>query len=357
MKKRIVKSIIIVLAISAGVLGYRYHQNGEQTDEAGVLKIYGSIDIRDAALAFNEQERIAEVLVEEGARVEADQVLARLDDKRLTATIAEVESRIQAQQQVVKRLKTGSRPQEIDQARAEVEAAQVRVKNAGKVLARLEQTSATGATSVQDLDDAKARMQVEQSQLKVKEKGLLLVLEGPRKEDIAVAEHQLEALKNNLSLLQVRLEDMKLIAPARGIIQSRVLEAGEMASPTRPVFILTLTDPKWVRGYVPEPMLGRINLGMRARILSDSFPGRPMQGWVGFISPVAEFTPRVVQTEELRTRLVYETRIFVEDPRDRLRQGMPVTVIVNEEQNIRASESTAPVKSDGVAGIDQDDGA
>ncbi len=287
-------------------------------------------------------------MVEEGVRVEKGQLLARLDDERLRAEIAEVESHIQAQQQVVKRLKAGSRPQEIDQARAEVESARVKVDNAGKVLSRLKKTSGSGATSVQDLDDARARLQVEQAQLKVKEKGLNLVLEGPRKEDIAAAEHQLEALKNNLSVLHVRLEDMKLFAPARGIIQSRVLEAGEMAGPFRPVFTLALTDPKWVRGYVPEPMLGRINLGMKARIMSDSFPGQPMQGWVGYVSPVAEFTPRVVQTEELRTKLVYETRIFVEDPQDRLRQGMPVTVIVNHNQTISDSVSATPADTNGV---------
>jgi HlyD family secretion protein len=286
--------------------------------------------------------------VEEGVRVEKGQLLARLDDKRLRAEMAEVASRIQAQQQVVKRLKAGSRPQEIDQARAEVEAARVKVNNAGKVLSRLEKTSGSGATSAQDLDDAKTLLQVELAQLKVKEKGLNLVLEGPRKEDIAAAEYQLEALKNNLSLLHVRLEDIKLFAPARGIIQSRVLEAGEMAGPARPVFILALTDPKWVRGYVPEPMLGLIDLGMKARIMSDSFPGRPMQGWVGYISPVAEFTPRVVQTEELRTKLVYETRIFVEDPQDRLRQGMPVTVLVDHTQTISDSAKTTPANSDGV---------
>jgi HlyD family secretion protein len=339
---------IIVFVISAGFLGYRYYQKSDQPNEDGILKIYGSIDIRDAALAFNEQERIIQVLVEEGVRVEKGQLLARLDDKRLRAEMAEVASRIQAQQQVVKRLKAGSRPQEIDQARAEVEAARVKVNNAGKVLSRLEKTSGSGATSAQDLDDAKTLLQVELAQLKVKEKGLNLVLEGPRKEDIAAAEYQLEALKNNLSLLHVRLEDIKLFAPARGIIQSRVLEAGEMAGPARPVFILALTDPKWVRGYVPEPMLGLIDLGMKARIMSDSFPGRPMQGWVGYISPVAEFTPRVVQTEELRTKLVYETRIFVEDPQDRLRQGMPVTVLVDHTQTISDSAKTTPANSDGV---------
>ena len=234
MKKRISRGFIIIFVISAGFLGYQYYQKNDQPTEDGTLHIYGAIDIRDAALAFNEQERIAEVLVEEGARVEKGQLLARLDDKRLRAAMAEAESRIQAQQQVVNRLKAGSRPQEIDQARAEVEAARVKANNAQKVLSRLEKTSGSGATSARDLDDAGTLLQVALAQLMVKEKGLNLLLEGPRKEDVAAAKHQLAALKNNLSLLQIRLEDTKLLAPARGIIQTRVLEAGEMAGPARP---------------------------------------------------------------------------------------------------------------------------
>ena len=102
-----------------------------------------------------------------------------------------------------------------------------------------------------------------------------------------------------------------------------------MASPNQPVVTLALTDPKWVRAYVPEPDLGRINLGMKAKILSDSFPDQKFEGWIGFISPVAEFTPKTVETEDLRTKLVYEVRVFVHDSKDLLRLGMPVTVIVD----------------------------
>jgi HlyD family secretion protein len=170
---------------------------------------------------------------------------------------------------------------------------------------------------------------VDQAQLKVKEKALNLAIEGPRKEDIAAAKNNLETLKASLSLLQIRLSDMALTSPATGVIQNRILEPGEMASPSRPVVTLALTDPKWVRAYVPEPYLGRINLGMKAKILSDSFPDQAFEGWIGFISPVAEFTPKTVETEDLRTKLVYEVRVFVHDSKDLLRLGMPTTVIVN----------------------------
>ena len=335
--KRFIRIIILVVLVSAVILGVRWYLQAEGDLSASELRIYGNIDIRKADLAFNEQERIAQVLVEEGDRVTAGQVLARLQTNRLEAQIREIEAKIAAQQQVVKRLEAGTRPQEIEQARAEVAAARARVKNAMKSYERIRETSKAGATSRQALDNIQAQLDVEQAQLKVKEKALNLAIEGPRKEDIAAAKNNLKTLEASLSLLQIRLTDMALTSPATGVIQNRILEPGEMASPSRPVVTLALTDPKWVRAYVPEPYLGRINLGMKARILSDSFPDQTFDGWIGFISPVAEFTPKTVETEDLRTKLVYEVRVFVHDSKDMLRLGMPTTVIV--ERNASADVS------------------
>ena len=99
-----------------------------------------------------------------------------------------------------------------------------------------------------------------------------------------------------------------------------------MASPQTPVYSLAVIDPKWIRAYVDESDLGNVHPGMAATVTTDSFPDRPLDGWVGFISPMAEFTPKDVQTEELRTSLVYEIRVFVVDPGDKLRLGSPATV-------------------------------
>jgi HlyD family secretion protein len=327
--KRLVRIIILVVFVSAVILGVRWFLQAEGNQSASEIRIYGNIDIRKADLAFNEQERIVQVLVEEGDRVTTGQVLARLQTNRMEAQIREIEAKIGAQQEVVKRFEAGTRPQEIEQARAEVAAAKATVRNSMLNFDRISKTSGAGATSRQALDNARAQFDVNEAQLKVKEKALNLALEGPRKEDIAAAKNTLEALKASLYLLKIRLSDMTLISPATGIIQNRILEPGEMASPNRPVVTLALTDPKWVRAYVPEPDLGRIKLGMKAKILSDSFPDQSYEGWIGFISPVAEFTPKSVETEDLRTKLVYEVRVFVHDSKDLLRLGMPVTVIVD----------------------------
>ena len=345
--KRLIRIIILVVLVLTVVLGIRWFLKANGNQSASELRIYGNIDIRKANLAFNEQERIDQVLVEEGDRVTEGQVLARQQTNRLEAQIREIQAKIAAQQEVVKRFEAGTRPQEIEQARAEVAAARAQVKNTMKSYERIRQTSKAGATSQQALDNIRAQLDVDQAQLTVKEKALNLALEGPRKEDIAAAKNNLETLKASLSLLKIRLSDMTLTSPSAGVIQNRILEPGEMADPNRPVVTMALTDPKWVRAYVPEPDLGRINLSMKAEILSDSFPNQKFEGWIGFISPVAEFTPKTVETEDLRTKLVYEVRVYVHDSKDLLRLGMPVTVIVdrNASTGISKEDEMMPQKT------------
>jgi HlyD family secretion protein len=344
--KRVLKKVIAALILIAiGVLGGWWLFQMEERPSASEITLYGNIDIRSVDLAFTEQERIVEVLVQEGDRVDPGRVLARQQTNRLDAQIEETQARIAAQQQVVNRLETGTRPQEIEQARAEVDAARVKADNSRRNLERIRQTSETGATSQQDEDDARARADGDDAQLKVREKALNLALEGPRKEDVAAAKATMRALEASLTLLNIRLADTTLTAPASGVIQNRILEPGDMGGPARPVVTLALIDPKWVRAYVTEPDLGLIHLGMKAVIISDSFPDRTFKGWIGFISPVAEFTPKSVETTDLRTKLVYETRVYVNDPKDLLRLGMPVTVTVDKAGSDAPSQQERPATS------------
>ncbi len=149
--------------------------------------------------------------------------------------------------------------------------------------------------------------------------------------------------KPNLRCRSRNLAYATLVSPTNGVVQNRILEPGEMASPQRAVLTIAITDPKWVRVYAAEPDLGKIRMGMKATVTTDSFPGKQYDGWVGFISPVASFTPKTVETTDLRTSLVYEVRIFVKDPADELRLGMPATVRIplNGADSNNAGGSTA----------------
>jgi len=329
-KRRIAIAVsVLIVAGAAAALAYWLTR---PSTEPRQLVLYGNIDLRQVDLAFNGSERVAAVLVQEGDVVHKGQVLAKMDTSRLEPQFANAKAQVAAQKAAVQRLHNGSRPEEIAQARANLASAKADAENAHLLYGREKSLFDKGSATQQELDNAKAAMDVADAKVEVNQKALDLEIAGPRVEDIAQAEAQLRANQAQLALARQQLADASLIAPLDGVIRSRLMEPGDMASPQRPVFSLAITDPKWVRAYASEPDLGRIRPGMTASIMVDAFPKRRFAGWVGFISPVAEFTPKTVQTEELRTSLVYEVRVFVKDPSDELRLGMPATVYLPIDQ-------------------------
>ena len=297
-----------------------------------LLMLYGNVDIRDVEVAFNESDRITTMLVKEGDHVTKGQLLAVLDERRLKAALARAEAQTAAQKQVLERLLNGTRPEDIRKARADVDLAKAEVENARRTKARREALVTKKAASKQEVDDAQGAFDEAEARQAASQAALDLAVAGPRKEDIAEARATLEAFTAQLELAKVELADASLHAPANGVIQERLLEPGDMASPQKPVFTLALTDPVWVRAYVAEPDVGKLKLGMAALVQTDSFPGKNYEAWVGFISPTAEFTPKSVEVLELRTRLVYQARVFVKNPADELRLGMPATVRIDPRE-------------------------
>ncbi|MCB9853561.1 MAG: efflux RND transporter periplasmic adaptor subunit [Phycisphaerales bacterium] len=334
MVKKIGILLLIIVAAAGGAFGYSLWTAENAQSQHDALLLYGNVEIRDTEIAFNGEGRIVEVLVEEGDRVGHGQLIARLETDRLDAEIARADAEIEAQSQVLKRLESGTRKQEIEQARANVAAAEARAKNAQRIVDRVRDTSTMGASSEQDMDDALAQLEVERAALDVRKQELDLAVEGPRIEDVAEARARLASRRADRELLDRRLNDASLKSPSAGIIQNRILEPGEFATPARPVVSIALEDPKWIRTFIPEPDLGKVHEGMKAKVHSDSFPGIAFDGWVGFISPIAEFTPKAVQTTDLRTQLVFEIRVFVKDPANQLRLGQPVTVSIDRDASM-----------------------
>ncbi len=309
-------------------------------DRSAPLTLYGNVDIREVQLAFQDAGRIRALPVDEGARVAAGQVVAELDPTRYQLELQRLNGEVAAQTQVLARLRQGSRPQEVARARAAAASARASLADAATQLARKQQLRTVNRISVQEVDTARTRVETLQANLKAAEEEVSLVVEGPRQEDIAAAEASLAALEAARDLAAQRLEDTRLLAPASGVIRTRILEPGAMAAPGAPVFTLALTDPLWVRAYISEPDLGLVHEGMRAEVRTDTLPDKTYQGWVGFISSTAEFTPKTVETTELRTKLVYRARIFVCDPQEELRLGMPVTVTL--QPGARPESAPAP---------------
>ncbi|MDQ7786760.1 MAG: efflux RND transporter periplasmic adaptor subunit [Thermodesulfovibrionales bacterium] len=329
MKNRKIRLLITVLVLAGLIFaGIRLWHSSRNRTSGNTLILYGNVDIRQVDLAFNANERIAQVLAEEGDRVEKGTLLATLETDRLVHEVARAGAQVRAQKEFVARLEAGSRQEEIRKARAEVNAAEAEAENAKTNAQRMKSLAEEGAVTIKQRDDANTAAEAAAAHLEAAREVLELALKGPRKEDIASAKATLNASESELAVVQRRLDDASLSAPSDGVIQNRIMEPGDMASPLKPVFTLALVNPVWVRAYVQEPDLGKVKPGMTAEVSTDSFPDKTYKGWVGFVSSTAEFTPKSVETTEVRTKLVYQLRIYVCNPEHELRLGMPATVTI-----------------------------
>ncbi len=328
MNRKLLLVPLALLAVAAGA--WRWKTNHVEAGNELVLR--GNVDIRQVELAFNASGRVDRVLVQEGDRVASGQLLAGLDTERLKLQLAQAEALAAAQRSQLARLRAGSRPEEIRQAAALRDEAQVAVQEARLVYRRQQDLADQRFVAQQVADTARNGLDAAQQRLKAAEEAHRLAVLGPRKEDIAAAEATLAAQEAAVAGLKRDIAEGELKAPSDGVVEKRILEPGDMASPQKTVLTLALTDPLWARVYLPEPALGRVPVGARATITTDSHPERRLAGWVGHVSPSAEFTPKTVETSEVRTSLVYQARVFVCDGKDQLRQGMPVTVTVSYDQ-------------------------
>lgn len=331
-RKRIAVAVVAALAIAAGVAWHEglLDRLGLGGNEQRGLTLYGNVDIRQVDLGFRVPGRLAEMRLEEGDTAKAGEVIAVLDKQPFQDALARAKAGVAAARAALAKLEAGSRPEEIAQARANVAEQRATLLNAKRVLERRKKLIATGAVSSQSYDDARAAYNEAQARLNATRATLALVLKGPREEDIEAGRAQLAEARAIAASSATDLADTELRAPADGIVLSRVREPGAVLAAGSTVYTLSLTRPIWVQVYVPEPDLGRIHGGMAVEITTDSQPHHPYKGQIGFISPVAEFTPKSVETPELRSDLVYRVRIVVEAPAPGLLQGMPVTVHVPE---------------------------
>jgi len=326
MNKKVAVAAVVVLSACAALAWYY----SRPADDGKDLVLYGNVDLRQVSLAFNGSERIVRLHAEEGQLVRAGEVLGELDTKSLTLRLAQSRAHAAAQEQVLARLKSGSRPEELAQARARTAQMQADADLARQQLDRVQgvfNESAGRAVSRQDVDNAAGKLKAARAQLEAARQAQELAQNGTRKEDVGQAQAQLDAAQADIGVLEHQLSEAQLKAPVTAVVRARLMEPGDMAAPQRPVYTLAIANPKWVRTYVKESDLGRIRPGMAAKIRIDS-QAETIAGKIGYISSVAEFTPKTVQTEELRTALVYEVRVLADDKADRLRMGMPATVRV-----------------------------
>ena len=292
------------------------------------LTLQGNVEVRQVNLGFKVAGRITQLAVDEGDQVVEGQPLAVLDKVYFEDSLAQIRAQRDQMQAQLAKLVAGNRAEDIAQAEAAVAEREASLTNAQVDLERAKALLKGNVGTHKTYDDALAAERVAEAQLNSARQALVAMKAGPRKEDIDAARAQLASTDAAVRVAERSLTDAELKAPSAGVVLSRVRENGAIVNPGETVLVLSLTAPVWVRTYVSELDLPRIHPGDKVRITLDAPGAKPLEGRIGFISTTAEFTPKTVETRELRTALVYRVRIVVDDPGDALRQGMPVTVNV-----------------------------
>lgn len=389
-KKLIAVAILLILVVVATIVVFR-----NRNDRADRIGLSGNIEMTEINIAFKTAGRLVERAVDEGDTVKKRMVVARLDRDQLLrqrdreqaslalarAQLAQAATGLRWQRDVLgadleqrraelggsearlRELRNGSRPQEIEEGKASAEAARAELDRARKdweraqVLfrnddisrsqfdqfrTRYESTDAVlkQATERAELINAGARVeqveaaaaQVERSKASLK-MGQANQLELTRREqEIAARRAEVERARAQIALIDAQLEDTLAISPVDGVVLVKSADIGEILAPGTTVLTVGDIDRPWMRGYIDERDLGRVKLGTKVKITTDSFPGKVYWGRVTFIASQAEFTPKQIQTRDERVKLVYRVKIEVDNPQHELKSNMPADaeILLNE---------------------------
>jgi HlyD family secretion protein len=304
------------------VVGWLAVNRANSGPAAGTL--FGNVEIRQVDLAFSVPGRLQTMARREGDPVHRGDVVAALDPASYQHGLELMTARREAAAAQLALLLAGTRPETLDRLRAGVASAQALLTNGQVTFDRAQELVRTAATSRATFDAARMELDSAQAGLAQARASLAEAVAGPRAEDIAAARANLRAAEAAQQLAATQLANTVLQAPADGLVVTRVVEPGSVVLPGSAVYSMAVGGEVWVRSFAPEPLLGRVAPGTEVRIASDG--GDTWHGRIGYVAPMAEFTPKTVETSELRSQLVYRLRIRVENPDDKLRQGMPVTI-------------------------------
>lgn len=322
-KRRLIPVVGVVLILCiVGLSSLLRHRNDRRWLEAS-----GTVEATEARLGFPTSGRVAAVAAAEGEAVAEGGEIARLEAGEVRARLAQAEARVEQAQAMLEELQRGSRSEEIAQARAVRDAAQERLRDAGRDLERARSLHEEGAVSRETLDKAEMGREVARSQAEQAAEQLRMVETGPRTERLAGARAQLAEAIAAADAIRASLDDRAIRSPFAGIVTRRHAEPGEIVSPGATVVTLMNPADRWVRIYIPEPRVGAVHLGQKVGISTDTFPKKSYSGEVVFIASEAEFTPKTVQTKEERVKLVYAAKVRIDgDPAGELKPGMPADV-------------------------------
>ncbi|MRR33767.1 HlyD family efflux transporter periplasmic adaptor subunit [bacterium] len=334
-RKYVIIGVAGLIATAAAI----YFGVPRSRDSKGTIRVSGNIEITTVELSFKLPGRVRERLVDEGETVTAGQAIARLDPDDLRHELASRTAEVQAARAALTELETGYRKEEIAQAEAVLRRVSAEAERIRVDFGRQENLYAKEVISAQDFDTAKAAYEGSRASVREARERLNLLRRGPRKETIDQARARLRDAEAVLGLAETRLGYAELLSPVTGLVLSKNIEPGEQVAAGTPVITVGVLDDVWVRAYISETDLGRVKVGQKATVTTDTYPGKHYPGHVSFISPEAEFTPRNVQTEKERVKLVYRIKVVIPNRERELKPGMPADVELFQESGDRSRKT------------------
>jgi HlyD family secretion protein len=322
------KAFVIVavgLTVAAAVAAWLRLREGR---EDGAIHVSGNIEVTDVDVSFKIPGRVEQRAVDEGMAVSAGQLVARLDSADLERERGLKEAELAATTAALRELAAGSRPQEIARARAAVAAAQAEADRLSRDFDRATALQARDSISRQEFERVKAAFEVAEERRKEARESLLLVEEGPRKEQIEQARARVRQAKEALELARTRLSYAAVASPLAGVVLSKNVEPGDYVAAGSPVVTVGDLANVWLRAYIEETDLGRVKVGQQVDVSADTYPGKKYAGLISFIAPQAEFTPKSVQTRKERVKLVYRIKVAIANPSMELKPGMPADGVI-----------------------------
>ncbi len=321
--KKLIPIVIIVVALGAwGITRWL------DRPEEGKIRVSGSIEVTEADVSFRIPGKVTKRLVDEGDRVKEGQTVARMDPTELERELALQQSNLAGAEAALDELENGFRTEDIQAARERVHTAEAELDRVSQDYERGQELLKKDVISRQEYDHLKAAERMAQSKLAEAREQLTRMERGPRKEKLDQARANVKAAIEAVALVQVRLGYTTLTSPLSGMVLTDPVEPGEYVNPGTPVITVADLEHVWFRAYIAESDLGRIKLGQKVDITTDSWPDRTFTGTITYISDEAEFTPRMVQTRKERVKLVYRIKVTVDNPDLALKPGMPADGVI-----------------------------
>ncbi|MGD8641800.1 MAG: efflux RND transporter periplasmic adaptor subunit [Gammaproteobacteria bacterium] len=315
-------AVILLLVILLPGCGSNQGDGGDE------IQLSGTVEAREVDLAFQVGGRIDRLNRDEGNWVSAGDVVAEIDPKDLQLALQQTTATANAAKANLDALKAGTRVQELRVAEADLQKARSQLNFAQSEVKRVSFLVPKQLASDEQLEQAQLRYETALASVEQAKQQLNLLKEGPRREDITRAEQEYLARTEASEISKLQLDYTKLTSPVTGMVTVRLRESGEVVAPGQPVVRIAETAKPWIRAYINETQLGNVKVGQAAQIQVDSFPDKTFPATLTFISPVAEFTPKTVETRELRVDLVYRIKVEVDNPDGLLKVGMPADVIL-----------------------------